>query len=893
MSLSELDLQLGQLLLAKGDARLFELLEATSEAADGNRRLTDVLVSRGIVDEQRLADRSDELDQMDAGERKRTAARGDTVAMWTIADHEQREHRKRLEEQSDVIGTVETLDYAPESRIGDESTDPEDILRMEGLEWPRGGDRRYEMFDELGRGGMGIITRARDRLLDREIAVKALRPEKPTERQRRQLVAEAQLTGKLEHPSIIPVYEMGRFPDGHPYYTMRVAPERNLATVIDRMKEGDDDVPSMSRLAQILRQVCQAVGYAHERGVVHRDLKPDNILLGDYGEVFVIDWGVAKIRSSFDHLPNPTTASQEQEGSVVGTPRYMAPEQARGDMDAVDQCTDIYAVGAILYELLTLTPVFEYESVLGLLVDVVRESPESPSQRAPDREIPPPLEEICMRALAKKPADRYPSARAMAEELDLYIEGVKDRQRNERRARKLIDQAREVFAEYETTREQLQEVMRRHHRLDRSIPGSAPPEERSAVWRAVQDTKRLERELEQKFGETTRLLSQSLGYRPLDEAQQMLASMYWQRFVEAERRGDPQMAAHFEGLVRQHDTGAYADRLEGLADLSVDVEPQEAEVTLFRVDEYQLRLVPRRIVDRTTGRLVAQKIPHGRYRLLVEAEGYHPVSMPVHLDRLDEQHHRLRLWPEDEIPEDFAVVPSGEYVAGPPDDFDVGADRVYLDEFAIKQTPVTCGEYLEFLNDLAGEDVEKAKSHAPRTNEDAESYFPLVDGRFVLPESDPEGDSWNPDWPIFIVNYHDAVAYARWRSERDGRTYLLPSSAQWEKAARGLDGRIYPWGLDFDPSFCHMRDSAEGKPMPAAVGSYGADISPYGVVDMAGNICEWTRTPAEHTSETMILRGGAFNSVALTCRLHWYQNSPASFRFAHYGFRLVMELGEE
>ena len=886
MSLSDLEFQLGQLALARGFVDLFGLLECTSEVArEEGRTLEESLVESGALKPSEVSTLRKELGALTPGEFEQVVDEGETVALQSLAESKQDDRETLREKLVDPVEVAETLmkppDGGSEEATGGDSSAPNQSFDERG--------DRYEIVEELGRGGMGQILRARDRFLDREIALKTLLPNASVDEPRQQLVAEAQLTGKLEHPSIVPVYELGRLPNDRPYYTMRVVPEHSLRATIEELREGGEDAPSMLHLAQILRQICLAVQFAHENGVVHRDIKPENILLGEYGEVFVIDWGIAKVVDEGEGL---TTGVDDEPGSVVGTPAYMAPEQAQGHHDEIDGRTDIYAIGAVLYELLTLTPVFSNKSVIGLLMTIVQDPPQPPSKRAPDRSIPEPLEEICLRAISKEPGDRYPSAQALADELGLYIEGVKDRERDEQRARELIDEARNTREEYDEARRRLEESIRHRDELRRAVPGWADQEERSELWALEERVERLEIEVERKFGDTTRLLSQSLGHTSLDEAHDALAAMYWDRFIDAERRDDRQMAAHFENLVRQHDTGAFTRRLRGRADITVDVDPEDAELKLYRVEERDRRLVAGEEIGESTSPLVCRDIDHGQYRLVAMAPEHTPVQMPIALDRLESRTVELRLPRRETIPDDFVFIPGGEFLTGPPGAFGSNQESAHLPDYAIQRTPVTCGEYLEFLNDLAADDLEEARRYAPRTGEDAESYFPIVDGRFVIPEEDAEGDAWQRDWPICIVNYHDATAYAAWRSERDGRDYRLPTSDEWEKAARGVDGRLYPWGSHFDPSFCRMRETTKGKPMPAPVGSYRADVSPYGVLDMAGNICEWTCTPADDSSDGYRLRGGGFSSVALTCRLHWHQDSPPSFRLAHYGFRLGLELSD-
>ncbi len=214
----------------------------------------------------------------------------------------------------------------------------------------------------------------------------------------------------------------------------------------------------------------------------------------------------------------------------------------------------------------------------------------------------------------------------------------------------------------------------------------------------------------------------------------------------------------------------------------------------------------------------------------------------------------------------------------------------HIPRFAIMRHSVTCGAYVTFLNDLlaSGRD-EQANQHAPRVSEDTPSYFPIVDGRYVVPPEDSEGDAWDEQWPICMVSYRDALAYARWRSARDGVTWRLPTALEWEKAARGVDGRVYPWGNRFEPSFCNVAKSYRGRSMPRPVGTHPYDMSPYGVFDVAGNIYNWTSTYQSEAEGIRILCGNSYSS-GVHMGLNVHISSPENYRYTMYGMRLVCVL---
>ena len=205
--------------------------------------------------------------------------------------------------------------------------------------------KKYTFVKELGRGGMGAVCLAEDRELDRLVAIKVLNTPEITEDVRNRMVREAQIIARLEHPGIVPVHDVGTLPDGRIFYAMKYVRGSRLD------EYAAQGAPLRDRLRKF-QAVCDAVAFAHAHGVIHRDLKPQNIMIGSFGEVLLLDWGVAKIRDD----PRSSAFPETMEGTVIGTRHYMSPEQARGEIDQLDERSDIYALGAVLYSLLNDQP---------------------------------------------------------------------------------------------------------------------------------------------------------------------------------------------------------------------------------------------------------------------------------------------------------------------------------------------------------------------------------------------------------------------------------------------------------------------------------------------------------------------------------------------------------
>jgi serine/threonine-protein kinase len=295
---------------------------------------------------------------------------------------------------------------------------------------------RFRVLRFHAKGGLGQVSIALDQELDREIALKEIQDryaDHPESRARFRL--EAEITGGLEHPGIIPVYALGADPAGRPFYAMRFIKGDNLHEALRRFHAADapgrDSGERRIAFRKILSRfvdACNAVAYAHSRGILHRDLKPSNVMLGPYGETLVVDWGLAKLidrpaEAEGDDRPlRPAAARETGEtvaGSRVGTIGYMSPEQAEGRLNELGPATDVYSLGATLYHVLAGRPAFEGRDDAEVMARVSRGEFHPPRKANP--KVPPALQAICLKAMARLPGDRYPTPRELAEDIEHWL----------------------------------------------------------------------------------------------------------------------------------------------------------------------------------------------------------------------------------------------------------------------------------------------------------------------------------------------------------------------------------------------------------------------------------------------------------------------------------------
>ncbi|MHC4597573.1 MAG: protein kinase domain-containing protein [Planctomycetota bacterium] len=797
----------------------------------------------------------------------------------------------------------------------------------------------FRILRQIARGSMGVVYEAMQEGLSRPVALKVLpseltRDERTIERFQR----EAGAAASLSHPGIVKVLSVGE-EEGFHYYAMDMVRGKALDAILETER-----LPHR-RAGEIIQDAAVALAYAHEKGVIHRDIKPGNIMVTYDGQVLIADFGLAR---------TDTTGTLTRSDEIVGTPMYMSPEQAAGDREKIDARTDIYSLGATLYEALTLSAPFEGTDLHHILSQVIGRDPRPP--RSVNTLIPRDLEIVCMKAMEKEPEGRYRSAQAFADDLGRFLRGDTIHARPPSVLSKLLRKARRnkpaaglvlllllvsagiagiVLGQFIRDREKVRsaadaasmrqaegdeafaakmEAMGALEELEAKIGRVQSSREKAELLKRIDRHGRIEEEC---YGPALAAWNRILEIDPENRrAHESIARIHLHRAragFRLAKREAPFREGSFDAVERElaamgkHDpVGSFRLQVASMHEyiartgtLDVNSQPQGAEVSLARVnraEDFQPG-TPERLGWTP---LIKKGVKPGSYILTLTREGFAPIRLPVLVTR---EHPNpvlgeVELYREGELPPDLAPVPGGEFFFGGRVAGAARGDRRNLPTFFLGIHEVTYEEYLRFLN-------EKVKESGALWTLD-----PLLPKKWGI----EFGYDWDnirfkppPGWekyrnlPVWGIPLGGAQQFCDWKKEvslREARArgreryleYRLPSEAEWEKGARGADGRLYPWGDRFDEGLCNnaqTKKPPEGESPVVPAGSFPGGASPYGVQDLAGNVAEWTSTE-DPSGRDVIVKGGDLNSEPPTLQCPARRRESKSSRRL-VGFRVVAE----
>jgi len=801
---------------------------------------------------------------------------------------------------------------------------------------------RYVDQKHVERGGFSDVFKAWDVHVKRYVAIKIQRTDRTDADDFIRFRREVEITAHLQHPGVVPVYDWGQTRDERFWFAMKFVEGETIASRIQNLhkRTGGVFVTELRRLLDDFRRLCETMAYAHEQRIIHRDIKPGNFMVGKLGEVLVMDWGLAR-----DLQQNKTTSIDSEsagnfaEGDpsesilrtrIAGTPHYMPPEQAHGDIQAMGPHSDVYALGAVLYEILCGKP--PYASTDGSLaapsfiVEKVRREAPTPIRDLVCRDIAPELLGICERAMARASEHRYAHAGELMVALRDWLDGA----HREERARNIVTEAKHHHKpRIAEKRAQVNQLRRQAHILLDRLHSYDKAQDKAEAWKLQDDAAILEQQALQEEARYIQKLRSALEASPrCEEAHAALAEHYEQAMLRAGEVRDVAAITSFTALVEEHQQYLRTELrhhhetiLRGDGRLSLETIPVLSQVVIKRYQPENRYLIAKEQLAGTFQTPLRDVVlPHGSYLVQISASGCRDVAYPVLIGRdthwdgvrpSDARGFPIELPGETELGPDDIYIPAGWFIAG--GDANAGESlprrRIWVDAFIIRRFPVTNAEFVEFLNRLVAEGrSDEAFDYCPRLSagtslEKQPTLAYLRDkpsGFYSLQKPDTD-----PLLPVVQIHWHAAMAYAKELSRRTGLAWRLPSEIEWEKAARGVDGRYMPWGDQLEPTWACVAGSRADAPRVMPVSAYPTDVSPYGVRGMAGNVKDWCidrwhidgprvddnilQIDAEWPSESpqRLIRGSAWISVAETMRLaSRYAGLPTN-RHGALGFRLA------
>ncbi len=792
----------------------------------------------------------------------------------------------------------------------------------------------YDDIHTIGVGGFGTVYAAREPGLERKLALKLLRPRYRERRDRVcAFIREARITAHIAHPNVVPVHRIGVFDDAGVYFSMKRVAGETLRAILSKLREnrpGYRKKYSLPRLLDIFIGACQGVSYAHQNGILHCDLKPENLMVGNFGEVLVMDWGMARCLPESCLEQNMTLPDNEPPKQIGGTPVFMAPEHLSLSSNEPTVRSDIYALGCVLYSILTwkTSPFEEAKTLEEIQKKVVQEKLPPPRRCAPaSQPLPRELESICLKAMARNPEKRYESVEALIEDLRHYRDGLPvDAYASSPvyKFSKLLFRRPLIpatlflslllwwgfslytaFNDYVYARtlkinalnmqrqgtQKIQQVQRRINQLNNGsmdltqmlrlenavVSDSADAE--SAFKTTLDILERIPQEhrnprnidliATQIFRSLAELYTQNGNDQKLHDSARLFMERWKKIFIRA-RKNDPRLDSMFTHALSGLGT------LQFYSDDSTTPEWYLEDSSGKRLKD--LKMTPSPYQKKPYA--VKLRLPPGIYSAVLRTQEGTVYKIPLRSSLTSVTYADLT--PPGTIPEEMVFVPGGEFLHTP--EISNNFRRHSFEEgFLIKKTEVTVAEYLEFWKTL--KDPQKKILYASY-------YFDSKESMQGKPSWDEKGRLLRPglalQHPVTGISGHAADAYCRYLSKKMNRPITLPTRSQWSKAAGGIEGTDYSWGNTY-----HEGKAVINAPGMKFAGASPGDRSVYGVLDLSGNVREFVKVPVKDLAVKgeYAISGGSFFTYP---EISKNSNIVFSFRGGNdVGFRYVMPVEKE
>jgi serine/threonine protein kinase/formylglycine-generating enzyme required for sulfatase activity len=807
----------------------------------------------------------------------------------------------------------------------------------------------YKNLTPMGMGSFGEVHCALDTLLGREVAIKSLKSQfREEEEILDRFLKEARGTAQLEHPNIMPVHEIGATDELGIYFTMKKIEGETLKEVLDHLdqktslylKKYTRDV-----LLGIFQSVCNGMAFAHSKGVIHRDLKPANIMIGDYGEVLILDWGLVKklgIKEDASHhvqlhMDEFNEGDQTLDGAVSGTPNYMSPEQADGRIKDVGFHSDIYSMGAILYHILAYVPPFEKTQIRQLLENVKIGRFEAPRKRRPALKIPKELNAICLKAMSLYPLKRYGSIAQLSQDVSKYlghfeVSAYKAPQivnvwrtckRNPIKSsvaagilvaltlgfsiqRVMVfgiysasfDQAEQLYVEGDQLVDQACAVYDELTALQRDTELKVKTDQEVKLQ---VELVQLERKVAAKFN-VAEVMYKGIPepYNQRQEVHDGFVNIMRQRINFALYRKQYDQAREWLATVRlrikqpgvkvgpdvMETLALIEQRIDGLGSLEITGPENIREVMVWPVFDGEIRKVMGDAVKRGTLPINLPAIKKGSYVLTIKREGGGILPYPIYVNHSEDKKVELAI--PDSIPAGMVYVPGGTFIYGGKESRFYRENRRSLPGFFINKYEVVFSEYLEFWKGLPDGAKKKAYTSRIRFHTDDRTFVDGWNAEGILTD-----ERLQMNHPVVGITLDAAKAFCEWKSKQVGELIRLPTAEEWEKAARGVDGRKYVWGNGFNLAenltltYQHKKaDTPVFFRMPP--GSFKSDLTIYNAYDMAGNVREMTSSLLPGSDVLYQIKGGSGSTPPAFLPCCYASDTPVVP--SDVGFRYIQEI---